>query len=226
MNSGSSRSYDSPARERQARETRRQIIDAALQLFVSSGYRGTSVNRVAERAGVTAQTVYNAVGTKPQLLKAAWDVTLAGDHEPMALAERPVMLEVTSQTDPVQLLHRYAAVGRTVLDRLGPLMRQIAAGAAAGEPDLVAHQRITDDERLRAATALVARVVALDALADDVTPELARDRIWTLNSVQVWQLLVGDRGWTAREYEDWIGSAMCAAVLRPDLWPAGPATAG
>ena len=60
---------------------------------------------------------------------------------------------------------------------------------------------------------MIGRVVELDALHPEVSPERARDRIWTLNSVQVWHLLTGTRGWTQEEYEDWIGDAMCAAVL-------------
>lgn len=209
----SSRAYASPARERQARQTRRDILAAATDLFVTQGYAGTSVAEIAQRAGVSAQTVYNAVGTKRELLRAAYDVTLVGDDEPVALAERPEVRRMYATTDPVALLHSYAALSRRTLGRLGPLMLQIAAGAAAGEPDLVEHVRVTDDQRLTGVSMLIGRVVELGALHPGVGPERGRDRIWTLNSVQVWHLLTGVRGWSGQEYEDWIGDAMGAAVL-------------
>ena len=207
------RVYASPTRDRQARLTRREILDAATALFVLQGYGRTSVADVAARAGVSAQTVYNAVGTKRDLLKAAYDVVLVGDDEPIPLADRPQLRVMSTLRDPAELLQAYAALSREVLERVGPLMLQIAAGAAAGDSDLIEHQRVTDAERLAGTTRLIQRVVELGALAPGLSPERARDRIWTLNSVQVWHLLTGDRGWPGSEYETWLGDAMSAAVL-------------
>jgi len=45
--------------------------------------------------------------------------------------------------------------------------------------------------------------------------ERGRDAIWTLNSVEVWSLLTEQRGWSAEEYEEWVGRAMADAVLEP-----------
>lgn len=209
----SSRGYDSPVRERQAKATRRAVLEAASTLFVTQGYARTSVAAVAALAGVTAQTVYNAVGTKKDLLKAAYDVNLVGDDEPVPLAQRPDVIALYAQTDPAAVVRGYASLGRRTVERVGPLALQIAAGAAAGEPDLVEWQRVTDGQRLTGVTMLIARVCELDALLPGLSPDRARDRIWTLNSIQVWHLLTGARGWTGTEYEDWIGDAMCAAVL-------------
>ena len=207
------RAYTSPERARQARNTRARILAAATDLFVMPGYAATKVSTVAQRAGVSAQTVYNAFGTKRALLKAAYDVALAGDDEPVPLAERPEVRRIYALNDPTDFLHGYAALGRSVLDRVGPLMLQIAAGAAAGDPDLVVHQQSTDAERLVGTLFVARRVDELDALATGLTVERARDRIWTLNSVGVWHLLTAGRGWSGEEYETWIGDQMCAALL-------------
>ncbi|HEU5484302.1 MAG TPA: TetR/AcrR family transcriptional regulator [Microlunatus sp.] len=209
------RSYDSPARERQAQATRAEILTVAAALFAAQGYQRTSVAAVADMAGVTAQTIYNAVGSKQALLKAAYDRTLAGDDEPVSMAERPDVRAMYQLEDAVEFLHAYARLGRRVVERVGPLMLQIAAGAAAGEPDLVTHQQVTDGERLVGTGMVVQRVADLGALAAGLTPEVARDRIWTLNSAQVWGLLTLSRGWSGDAYEEWIGEAMCAAVLDP-----------
>lgn len=211
------RSYDSPVRARQARETRATILRAAADLFTEQGYARTSVAGVAERAGVTAQTIYNAVGSKPALLKAAYDLALAGDDEPLSLAERPRVRRMYVLEDPVAFLHAYAELGRELLERMGGLALQIAAGAAAGDEDLIAHERVTDAERLVGTRMAVQRVAELGALAPGLDPDLARDRIWTLNSIQVWALLTRSRGWSGAAYAQWIGDQMCAAILDPRL---------
>ena len=208
-----SRRYVSPVRAQQADATRRAILDAAVRLFVEPGYAATSVAAVARAAGVSTQTVYNGFATKPALLKAAYDVTLAGDDREVPFAERPEVRAVYELADPRDFVRGYASLGRTVLDRLGPLMLQVAAGAAAGHTDLVALQRTTDDERAAGTLMVVRRVEELGSLAPALTLEQARDRIWTLNSVQVWHLLTAGRGWSGDEYEEWIGVAMCDAVL-------------
>jgi AcrR family transcriptional regulator len=207
------RGYTSPSRTRQARETHTRILAAATDLFVSPGYAATSVGSVAQRAGVSAQTVYNAFGTKRALLKAAYDVALAGDHDPVPLVERPEVRRIYAMDDATDFLHAYAALGRGVLDRVGALMLQIAAGAAAGDPDLVVLQQSTDEERLVGTFFVARRVQELGALAPSLTVERARDRVWTLNSVGVWHLLIAGRGWSGEEYVTWIGEQMCAALL-------------
>ena len=54
-----------------------QIIDAAKATFLTIGYRATSMDLVAERAGVTKRTIYNNFKSKEQLLEAVIDGTLA-----------------------------------------------------------------------------------------------------------------------------------------------------
>jgi len=54
-----------------------QIVDAAKATFLTIGYRATSMDLVAERAGVTKRTIYNNFKSKEQLLEAVIDGTLA-----------------------------------------------------------------------------------------------------------------------------------------------------
>ena len=210
------RSYTSPLREEQARQTRRRILDAAARLLLEHGYAATTVNAVAAAAGVSAQTVYKVFGSKPALVKQVYDVTLVGDDEPVPFAERPEVRAAYAETDPHRFLAAYAGLGRMLLERLGPLLRVLLAGARSGEADLVAFVDTINGERL-AGTAMVAgRLAELGALRAGLSEERARDAIWTLNSVEVWSLLTEQRGWTGEEYEQWVGRAMADAVLEPD----------
>jgi AcrR family transcriptional regulator len=210
---GGTRSYRSELREESARRTRRLVADAARERFLADGYAETSVAAIARAAGVSAQTVYNAFGTKADLLKHVYDVTLVGDDEPVPFAERPEVVALYATPDARQFLLGYAGIGQVLLDRLGPLLKVVMAGAAGGNPDLVAHLDKVAAERLVGATMAARRVAELGGLRRGVSLEEARDAIWMLNSVEVWQLLTVARGWSDERYVAWLGRAMADAVL-------------
>jgi AcrR family transcriptional regulator len=209
------RSYTSPLREEQARQTQRRILDAALRLFLDQGYTATTMSGIAAAAGVSVQTVYKAFGTKPALVKRLHDVTLAGDDEPVPMADRPIMRAIREETDPRRSLLLYARVGRVLAERIGPLVRVLTAGAQAGDPDLAAYVRTVNGERLIGTEMEARRLAELGALRAGLSVERARDAIWTLNSIEVWSLLTEERGWSGAEYEQWVGRAMADAVLEP-----------
>src|SRR4051794_8561600 len=94
------RSYRSPLREANAAATRRTIIGAATRLFVERGYGATSIDAIADAAGVSRATVFTAVGGKPALLKTAYDVALVGDDEPVAMPNRRDAKSVAAEPDP------------------------------------------------------------------------------------------------------------------------------
>lgn len=210
----SSRGYDSPLRREQARQTQRRIVDAAYRLFLAGGYAATTMAAVAAEAGVSAQTVYKAFGTKAALAKRVVDVTLIGDDEPVPLAEREDVRAAYGETDPRRFLAWYADLGRTLLERLAPLLAVVLGGARAGEPELVELVATMNGERLRGTLMTAQRLDELGGLRPELTVETARDLIWTLNSFEVWDLLVTQRGWTPRAYSAWVGRAMADAVLR------------
>ena len=55
-------------RERRARLTQDEILQSARRLFAERGYARTSVRDIARAAGVSAQTVYDSVGSKQALV--------------------------------------------------------------------------------------------------------------------------------------------------------------
>src|ERR1700712_3410787 len=83
------RRYSTELRTEQTAVARRLILAAAGRLFIEKGYLGTTLATVAAQAGVSVQTVYNVIGGKSAILKAVYDMTLAGDDEPVAMGDRP-----------------------------------------------------------------------------------------------------------------------------------------
>ncbi len=57
-------------REKKKEETRRAILDAAIDLFGSKGYKETSLAALAKKAGIGKSTIYTYFGTKREILMA------------------------------------------------------------------------------------------------------------------------------------------------------------
>ncbi len=219
------RPYDNSGRAAQALATRRRVIAAAHGLLLEQGYAATTISQIARRAGVSAETVYKAFGSKAALTKQVYDVALAGDDEPVPMRDRPEIQAVVAEPDPHQKVARYAALARQLGARLGPLLA-VLLGARASDPDLDTFARTTANERLAGTTALVGHLADTGALRPGLDPERARDLLWALISPELYQLLVVERGWPPEDYERWLAGAIADALLDHGHAPAGPAATG
>ena len=207
------RRYDNRRRAEQALQARGRILDAAYELFLDRGYPGTTMAGVAEAAGVSVETVYKSFGTKAALAKQVWDVTLVGDDQPVPLAERAEFTAITAEPDPRRMLAGYVALGRVLLERLGPLLGVIIEGAQAGDPELRELVATIDRERLTGAAGFVANLAERGLLRDGLDPEAARDVLWTLISPEVYRMLVDGRGWSLDQWEQWLAASLADALL-------------
>ena len=96
------RRYDATGRRERARHTRLHVVAVAKDLFVQRGYTATKMSDVAAAAGVSVELLYSAFGSKPALLKTVFDVTIAGDDTPVPVMDRPELLAVRAEPDPVR----------------------------------------------------------------------------------------------------------------------------
>lgn len=211
----SRRAYDNTRRAEQARLTRRQVLAAARDLLTERGPAAVTMRDVAAHAGVSAETVKKAFGTKTALIKAVYDVTLAGDDEPVPMIDRPEIQAVFAADGPRDKLARYAAAARQVGERVGPILAKLLAAARGGDPELAQFRTTINGERLAGAGAVVSHLAATGGLRGDLEPDHARDIVWTLISPEVYELLVNDRGWSPDEYERWLARALVDALAAP-----------
>jgi AcrR family transcriptional regulator len=206
------RRYNAAGRQAQARATRERILDTARALFVERGYGGTSIAQIAEAAGVSAPTVFAGFTSKANLLKEATETTLVGDADPVPLAERPQMRHVHAGATAREVLERLADLIAEAAPRVCPMFAVVQA-AADTDPEIARLARTLDDQRLAGAAQLAGTVSErLGEIGRDRLEEI-RDTIWTMNSPQLYGLLVVQRGWSAERYRDWIARALVALVV-------------
>jgi AcrR family transcriptional regulator len=207
------RAYNSPRRREQAAATRRMILEAAQRLFERQGYATTTMAAVAAEAGVALKTVYVAFDTKSGLLRALWHLLLRGDEVDAPVKERPWYREVLEEPDPERQLRMNARNSRAVKTRAGALMGVIRS-AAPTDPDIAALWSRIQTDFYEVQRPIVEVLNAKKALRPGLDVTRATDILWTLNHPDLWQLLVGERGWTPEQYEQWFGDTSCSQLLR------------
>ena len=206
------RDYRSELRSAQALQTRRSIVAAATRLFVERGYGTTTIESVAQAAGVSRKTVFTAVGGKLDLLKTALDWAVAGDDRPVAVVDRNPMRELLQQRDPTALLTglagSLAAIGRRTAPLYGAL--EVAAGMDADAGEVIEQSR---RDRLGDARKIVDRLRDLDALTGDLTYDEAVDLVWLATDPALFDRLVLVRGWAAARFAEWLAESLCRQLL-------------
>jgi AcrR family transcriptional regulator len=186
-----------------SRQTRRRILQAASELFVAQGYGATTLQGIAERAGVAVQTIYFAFGNKPSLLKELVDVTIAGDDEPIPTMQRAWFLDALgSDTAQAHLRAHVHGTGQ-MLQRVAPIMDVLRA-AGAQDPSLANMWQQDTDPRLEVHTAAARSLVAKPGARAHLSVEHAADLLFGLLSPELYLLFVRDRGWAPDRWEKWV----------------------
>jgi AcrR family transcriptional regulator len=127
-------------RERKRRETSERIVEKGLKLFVKNGYEATTLDSIAEAAGISRRTFFYYFKAKEEVLLAAHD---SGFRE----ALRPTMLEQAPDQAPleavqkclIKLASRYETKESVIFDRL---MESTEALRARKEAVFVETERI------------------------------------------------------------------------------------
>lgn len=205
------RRYDGTGRQEEARRRRRTVLRAATELFETQGYAATSIADIARRAGVSAETIYKGFRTKAALTKEAVDVALAGDDEPVAVSDRPQARHVQAEPDPATKLRAYARDAAARVERSARLQLALREGARLDRAvaDL---WHTVQQERLHGMTMFATHLEAAGALRDGLAVEQARDILWACVGVELYDLLVLQRGWTLDQYADWLGGTLVASL--------------
>ncbi|SDP18560.1 TetR family transcriptional regulator [Actinacidiphila guanduensis] len=197
------RAYRSGLRAQQAEATRRAVLAAAAELYAARGYAATSIDAIAEAAGVSRSTVFTAAGGKPYLLKTVYDQALIGDDEPVPLAERPESRRLRTLTDGAEIVAGYAAILARIMAGVSVLYEVVRA-AADTDADVAALWADIQRQRREGAHRIVTLLTAADALTPRLTPDQAADVITVYNDPALHHHLVVSRNWSLAAFTAWL----------------------
>jgi AcrR family transcriptional regulator len=170
---------------------------------VERGYAATSIDAIAEAAGVGRSTVFAAAGGKPWLLKTAYDRAIVGDDEPVPLLQRPAARKLFEMSDPAEIIVGHARIVAEAAERVSAICEAIHS-AAGCDPEVGDLWAQIGQERLAGAEAFAALISEKGGLRDGLAVGQARDIIWIFNDPTLHHALVGLRGWDQDQYRRWL----------------------
>jgi AcrR family transcriptional regulator len=192
-------------------DTRYRLFEAARKLLLKRGFHGVGLEDIAEAAGVSRQAVYKSHFTSKAdlLLQLVKHVHVAEHLDELTL---PVF-EAKSALEMLKATIRASVKIEARVHELSLVLAAAAVsddGAAAAWRDRMALKR----EALRGA---VSRLEAERRLRRGWKVEQAVDVLDSLLSVDTYQRLIKERGWTQEEQIQKV-EELCAAFL---VEPAG-----
>ncbi|MGA6204303.1 TetR/AcrR family transcriptional regulator [Nocardia testacea] len=198
------RSYDSLRRQAQAQRTRAEIAEAARRLFVARGWGATTVREVAQEAGVSVPTVYAAYGNKTGLV---WALVEAADLP----ADPARLLGELESAEPARQLAAMAGYDRRLFESSGDLIGLIRE-AGRTEADLATlYTRVR-----RAADGIREEVFSAwptGTLRSGVDLSTAVDTYAALCNIDVYTVLIRERGWSSERVEQWWSHVLVRQLL-------------
>jgi AcrR family transcriptional regulator len=206
----SPRKYHSPLRADQARATRHRVLDAAFELFVERGYAGTTIAAVAERAGVSAETIYLSFGGKRGLLEQVIERAIAGDGESEAAEEAlgAVLAETPGAGERLAAMVDYTCA---ILARTRPI-HSVIRGAADKEPFAAELGSRLLHDRLTVQTERVRRHLHGD-LRPGLSAAEAGQRYCALAGPELYHVVTAELGWTPDQHRAWLTDLLAGELL-------------
>ncbi len=202
------RPYRSLVRERQASDTRVRIVEATRQLLQSDGYARMTIEAIAQRAEVSAQSVYAIFKSKTGILRELLDQAAFGpDYE-------SAVQRALSARDPVTRLCLAAPIARGIHESQSATL-DLLRGAGVVAPELAKLERQKECQRYERQEGTIALLRDSGKLRERLDYTTARDIFWTLTGRDVYRMLVQERGWSAQKYQDWLSDILVRSLLAP-----------
>jgi TetR/AcrR family transcriptional regulator, regulator of cefoperazone and chloramphenicol sensitivity len=190
------RPYHSPKRERQARQTREQIVGAARRLFARDGFAKTTVEAIAREAGVSAQTVYASVGSKRGIVLALLDrMEIEGGNEELRR-------ELAASKDPRWQLRAIVRFNRRLFERGRDVLDVVMATRA--DADVEAFGQAGEARRREGQARWVRAWAEAGVLRSDLDEGAAADVLWALTGPELYWLFAVNSGWSGSKFEEWL----------------------
>jgi AcrR family transcriptional regulator len=188
-------------------DTRRRILDAALDVVADPHAGDFTVGRVARQAGVSRQAVYLHF---PNLVALALDAARwLDEREGVVHATAPIRAARTAET----MIDAYARFLGAYNPRIAPVVRMCYRLRARPEMEAAWQDRLA--ARRRGAESMARQLRAWGRLTPSMSVAAATDWITAVGSVRLWDELTGDLGWSQRRFVEHVRRGLRATLLAP-----------
>jgi AcrR family transcriptional regulator len=176
-------------------------------MFLARGYAGSTLRLVAIEAGVSVPTIESLFGTKARLLKAAIDIAIAGDDEPIPVLDRAWARSVQQAETVEEFLTITAGVLVAAQRRSAGLILAVFEGSTT-DPELAELVEQLIAQRAGTAEWLVDEMSRKAPRQADCTRQEAVDTLWLLMDPAVFIRLTRHRHWTAEQWQRWFARSV------------------
>ncbi|HEV7679882.1 MAG TPA: helix-turn-helix domain-containing protein [Candidatus Dormibacteraeota bacterium] len=149
-----------PATPRGGEQTRRRLVESALDVFAERGYHAATLSEIAARAGLTTGAVYSTFGSKKALLIAACTQGAGDDGEVGGLAQAGSLREAL---EGLVLDRARTGLNPATLRLLRLQVELLKLGLR--EPEVLAAMSSSGDQQLDAVAAAIDALAARDGVA-------------------------------------------------------------
>jgi AcrR family transcriptional regulator len=198
--------YKSLVRERQAADTRRRIVEATRQLLQKEGYAGMTIEAIARRAEVSAQSVYAIFKSKTGILIELLDDSTFGPEYEEAVRK------ALSTKEPETRLRLAAPIARQIHDALSATF-DLLRGSGVVAPELAKLEQQRERLRYERQERMIVSLQEAESLRSGLAYKTARDIFWMLTGRDIYRMLVRERGWSSQKYEDWLADTLVFSLL-------------
>jgi AcrR family transcriptional regulator len=185
--------------------TRTDILDVAWKLFAKKG-EAVSMAAVADAAGLTRQAIYVHFRSRGGLLVAL--VRRADERADIHVKFRAALAE----KHPAKRLDAFLGVWFDFVPSIHPVASTLMR-ARSEDPEAAAAWADRMESLRRGFLSLATSLRRDGALAAGWTPATAADFLWAGSSMQVWDLLVVDRAWSAAKTSKTLRASLARSVL-------------
>lgn len=203
------------AGQRRRQQSRQRLLNAAAAEFSERGYAAATVERIAERAEVSLQTLYHAWGSKRALLRGYLESCVGGTDEPLTPGQPPSIVLAgvppTARHDPQALLRHLVHQYRLVAQRSATAWA-CYRDAAGADPDIAADWQHLHEVRRQSFTALIGLFPA-GSFRSGLSRTTVINTAWAVASPETYELLVTRSGYSTARLESWVLDTLATTLL-------------
>jgi len=207
MSTPQKRVYDSSSRKREAQKTKNRILDSAKALFEERGFEKVTIQDIAQKANVSAPSVYAIFLSKRGVLLALMDEAFSPDQFDA------LVKQVAAEKSPHKRFEITASLCRQLYDAEKAQL-SLLRGASTLDPQFKELENEREQRRYDRQKETVESMYKDKAFAESFTLSEIRDILWTFTGRDVYRMFVLERGWSSEAYEKWLAKQLCQSLLK------------